>query len=90
MTTQTQTQTPKTIKPVTLSGWYELEDGRVQRFGWRDGFAVSGVIVAGWADVADHALAEMDARTAYEAEAERLTQEDAEETARQQWDGSEA
>jgi len=39
------------IEPVTLDGWYELADGRVQRFHWRNGQLVDGDIVASWADV---------------------------------------
>lgn len=40
-----------TKEPVTLSGWYELTDGRVQRYAWHQGRLVGHEIVDSWADV---------------------------------------
>jgi hypothetical protein len=40
-----------TTTPVTTSGWYELDNGQVQRFDWRNGRLVSGNTVDSWADV---------------------------------------
>lgn len=41
----------KTKEPVTVGGWYELTDGRVQRFGWVAGQVHAHEIVESWADV---------------------------------------
>jgi hypothetical protein len=41
----------QTKEPVTTGGWYELTDGRVQRFDWVKGRAHAHEIVASWADV---------------------------------------
>jgi hypothetical protein len=41
----------KTIEPVTTSGWYELDDGRVQRFYWQQGRLFGGLTVNSWAEV---------------------------------------
>lgn len=43
---------PSTITPVTISGWYELTDGRVQWMSWSGGQLRAGVIVANWAAAA--------------------------------------
>lgn len=40
-----------TKQPVTTGGWYELEDGRVQRFSWLDGQLLGGEIVDSWETV---------------------------------------
>jgi hypothetical protein len=40
-----------TIEPVTVSGWYELRDGRVQEFYWNSGRLKGGEVVASWRDV---------------------------------------
>lgn len=45
-----------TLEPITLSGWYELTDGRVQRFDWRSGVLEAGAIVASWEDVREPTL----------------------------------
>ena len=37
-------------EPVTLSGWYELNDGRVQYFYWHHGQLMAGEVVESWAD----------------------------------------
>ena len=39
------------MEPVTISGWYEIEGGRVQYFGWNNGQIVGGTIADSWEEV---------------------------------------
>lgn len=50
-----------TIKPVTLSGWYENEDGTVTQYAWRAGRLEADQTVPSWAEVPsrEHDLARM-------------------------------
>ena len=43
-------ETNMTIEPVTLSGPYELTDGRVQEFYWVNGQLIDGEIFDSWAE----------------------------------------
>lgn len=43
---------PPTKIPVTLSGWYELTDGRYRYFWWDHGQLKAGRIIQSMADVA--------------------------------------
>ena len=44
--------TTKTLKPVTLDGWYEREDGTIGEYHSQSpGMARLGRVVARWADV---------------------------------------
>jgi hypothetical protein len=42
-----------TLEPVTVSGWYELTDGRVQYFWWKNGQLQDGKIVDSWENTND-------------------------------------
>lgn len=42
---------PRTLEPVTLSGWYERTDGSVVEYTWRAGRLCEDTVAVNWADV---------------------------------------